>query len=136
MKKVHKSEKASRDERPASSLVEYAPHSTGERVESRSRVIREANEATWKQARRQACLAESLIRKRRLACPSTALRPSPFRVISCLFVVTLQWNPLVLCAAPSVVPNNFVINDFVNFRVPSPAQWPRDTLPKLPPSPD
>jgi hypothetical protein len=39
-------------------------------------------------------------------------------------------------SAPPVVPNNFVINDFVNFRVPSPAQWPRDTLPKFPPSPD
>ena len=43
-------------------------------VEGYSRGIREANGAIWKQASRQACLPESLVRKRRLACPSTALR--------------------------------------------------------------
>ena len=43
-------------------------------VEGHSRGIREANGAILKQASRQACLPESLIRKRRFACPSTALR--------------------------------------------------------------
>jgi len=47
--------------------------SDSDSVEGKSRGIRDANGAILKQARRQACLPESLIRKRLFACPSTAL---------------------------------------------------------------
>ena len=75
---------------------------------AKSRGIREANGAIQKQARRQARLPESLVRKRRLACPSTALRLWFIRAYpSHPWLNFLGVNQLSICNSASVSENRY-----------------------------